>query len=136
VAKIVKLFNILADRIDWNESYTACIITLIRVFQYPFFKEKTSDELVYEQLIAECISNMGYLLRIPSVQVREEICACIYNLITFECVPDSYANLQRCSRAFILKCVRLSDLPETMVKVSNFFITIPRSWENEKIDFG
>jgi hypothetical protein len=121
VAKIVKLFNILADKIDSNEAYLASITTLLRVFQNPFFKEKSSDEMVYEQLIAECVSNIGYLLRIPSTQIREEICACIYNLITFEEVPDSYANLQRCSQAFIAKCVRQSDLPETMVKVSTLY---------------
>jgi hypothetical protein len=121
VAKIVKLFNILADKIDTNENYLTSILTLIRVFQFPFLKEKSSDEMVYEQLIAECISNIGYLLRIPSSQVREEICSCIYNLITFENVPEPYANLQRCSQSFIAKCVKISDLPETMVKVGIHF---------------
>ena len=117
VAKIVRLFNILADRVEVDENYLTCVINLLRVFQYPFFKEKTSDELVFEQLITECISNIGYLFRIPSSKVREEICASIYNLVTYENVPDSYANLQRCNKAFIAKTVKLSDLPETLVKV-------------------
>jgi|LakMenEpi03Aug12_release.lakeMendotaPanAssembly.Ray.scaffolds.fasta_scaffold3224306_1 hypothetical protein len=49
------------------------------------------------------------------------ICATILNLITFKIVPDSYANLQRVSKAFILKSMRDSDLSETLVKVKFYF---------------
>ncbi len=47
-----------------------------------------------------------------------ELCACIYNLINFEVEPEPYANLKRCSKSYILKCIRLSDLPATLVKVN------------------
>ena len=89
---------------------------LLRTFQYPFLKEKASDELVYETVIVECLANLGYLFRTPNSEVRSEICSCIYNLITFAKVPPPYADYQRCSKSFILKTVRSSDLPETLVK--------------------
>lgn len=116
VVKIVKIFNILAEKIETDESYIPSLCNLLKVFQFPFIKEKASDELVFEQVIVECLANLGYLFRMPNKTIRIEICACIYNLIKFSVVPDSYEDYQRCSKEFILKAVRLSDLPETLVK--------------------
>ncbi len=116
MVRIVKLFNILIDRSESYQELIPHIINLLKVFKYPFLKEKASDELTYEGVISECLANLGYLFRTPNSAVRAEICACIYNLITFADVPESYANLQRCSKAFILKTIKQSDLPETLVK--------------------
>ena len=116
VVKVVKLFNILADKIEIDESYIPSMCSLLKVFQYPFFKEKSSDEIVYEQAVAECMADLGYLFRIPYKQILSEICSCLYNLLTFADVPASYADLQRCSRGFIGKAVRLCDLSSTLVK--------------------
>ena len=59
VIKVVKLLNILADRIDKDESYIPSLCSLLGLFKYPFLKEKASDELVYEQVIIECLANIG-----------------------------------------------------------------------------
>lgn len=116
VVKIVKLLNILADMIDKDAGYAASMCTLLKLFQYPFMKEKSSDELVFEQLIAECVSNLGYLFRVANAGVRDEITSCILNLVTYQLVPEPYANLKRCNKQFMHKCIKLSDLPETLVK--------------------
>ena len=113
--KIVKIFNILADKIETDETYIPSLCSLLKDFQYPFVKEKASDEIVYEQVIVECLANLGYLFRMPNKIIRSEICSCIYNLITFANVPETYEDYQRCSKQFILKAVRSSDLPETLV---------------------
>ena len=112
----MKLFNILADKIESDETYVNGMCSLLRIFQYPFFKEKASDELYYEQAIAECMADLGYLFRIPNKQIVAEICQCLYNLITFSQVPASYAGLQRCSKSFIARAIKLCDLPSTLVK--------------------
>ncbi len=117
VVKIVKIFNIMADKIETDETYIPSLCSLLKVFQYPFVKEKASDELIYEQVIVECLANLGYLFRMPNNTIRAEICACIYNLITFSNVPETYDDYQRCCQTFLLKAVRMSDLPETLVKV-------------------
>ncbi len=59
VVKIVKIFNVLADKIETDESYIPSMCALLRVFQYPFIKEKASDEIVYDQIIVECLANLG-----------------------------------------------------------------------------
>lgn len=116
VTKIVKIFNVLADKIENDENYIPSLCQLLKLFQYPFVKEKASDELYYESTIAGCMADLGYLFRIPYKEVLNDICTCILNLIGFSNVPEPYANLQRCSKAFMLKCIRLSDLPATLVK--------------------
>ncbi len=73
--------------------------------------------MVKRNLNLKLSQTKGYLLRTPNAQVRMCICFCILNLITFTNIPDSYENLQRCSKAFVLRTIRNSDLAETLVKV-------------------
>lgn len=116
VPRIMKIFNVLADKLDNDDTYIPSMCNLLKIFQYPFVKEKSSDELYYESAIANCMADLGYLFRIPYKQILNEICSCILNLCKFSNVPEAYANLQRCSKSFILKCIRLSDLSATLVK--------------------
>jgi hypothetical protein len=132
----MKILNILSDKIEIENEFIADMCELLQIYSYPFFKERASDEMNYEQVVTECMANLGltfiiivpavlylffilkgYLLRTASREVRMVICTTILNLITFKSIPDSYANLQRVSKAFILKTIRNSDLAETLVKV-------------------
>lgn len=36
----------------------------------PFLMEKVSDEVTYEQIVVESLSQMGYLMRVPNTLVR------------------------------------------------------------------
>lgn len=116
VPRIVRIFNVIADKIENDDTYVPLMINLLKIFQLPFVKEKASDELYFESIIAGCMADLGYLFRIQYKEILNEICSCILNLIKFTNVPEPYVNLQRCSKAFLLKCVRLSDLPATLVK--------------------
>lgn len=61
VVKIIKILNVLSDKAESDEQYIESICLLLRIFQYPFLKEKSSDELVFESVIIECIANIGKL---------------------------------------------------------------------------
>jgi hypothetical protein len=37
--------------------------TLLKLFKYPFLKEKSSDEVYYESIIAGCMADIGILKR-------------------------------------------------------------------------
>jgi len=112
----MKIFNVLADKIETDQVYVQSMCSLLRILQYPFVKEKASDELYFESTIAGCMADLGYLFRIPYKEVLTEICSCILNLCKYTSVPEPYANLKRCSKAFVHKCIRLSDLSATLVK--------------------
>lgn len=36
----------------------------------PFLMEQVSDEVTYEQIVVESLSQMGYLMRVPNTLVR------------------------------------------------------------------
>ena len=57
--KVVKIFNILADKIEMDENYIPSMCSLLKIFQLPFVKEKSSDELYYEAIIAGCMADLG-----------------------------------------------------------------------------
>lgn len=59
MVKIVKILNILADKAEADDNYLPSICSLLNIFKYPFFKEKSSDEFVFESVIIECIANIG-----------------------------------------------------------------------------
>jgi protein tyrosine phosphatase len=59
VVKIIKILNVLSDKVETDGRYISSICSLLKIFQYPFFKEKSSDELVFESVIVECIANIG-----------------------------------------------------------------------------
>ena len=59
VVKIIKVLNVLSDKAELDEQYMESICALLKLLQYPFIKEKTSDELVFESVIVECIANIG-----------------------------------------------------------------------------
>lgn len=61
VNKIVKIFNALADKIEKNESYIPSMCSLLKLFRYPFIKEKSSDEVYYESTVAGCMADIGKL---------------------------------------------------------------------------
>lgn len=63
VVKIIKILNVLADKAEIDEQYMESICALLRILQYPFIKEKSSDELVFEPVIVECIANIGKILK-------------------------------------------------------------------------
>ncbi len=61
VVKIIKILNVLSDKAEATdvENYIESICALLKILQYPFFKEKSSDELVFGSVIVECIANIG-----------------------------------------------------------------------------
>jgi cilia- and flagella-associated protein 69 len=116
IPKIIKILNVLSDKIEHDQTYASGMCSLITLCSYPYLKEKSSDELYAERILSECVANLGYLLRTPHADVRQTICSCIHNLITFKNVPEEYANTKRCSKQYLVKAIKNSDLPETLVK--------------------
>lgn len=59
MVKIVKILNILSDKIEVEEFFAEDMCRLINLCSYPYYKERTSDELTFEPIITECLANLG-----------------------------------------------------------------------------
>ncbi|CAL1536351.1 unnamed protein product [Lymnaea stagnalis] len=112
---LFKILNICAERVDTNPVYEQPILDILKTCSLPFLMEKSSDEIVYEQIVVESISQLGYLMRIPSSNVRNQICSTLLSFTTVKPVQD-LQNLKPASLKFNNRMVEISDISETLVK--------------------
>lgn len=61
LVQVFKILNVCADRVDAQPLYEQPIIDILKICSLPYLKEKASDELVYEQIVIESISQLGKL---------------------------------------------------------------------------
>ncbi|WAQ94009.1 CFA69-like protein [Mya arenaria] len=99
LVQVFKILNTCSDRVNEQPRYEQFIIDILKICSLPFLKEKSSDELVFEQIVIESVSQLGYLMRVPSVDVRKQICE---TLLSF------FSEMPR--------VVENSDISETLVK--------------------
>ncbi|ESO82065.1 hypothetical protein LOTGIDRAFT_223522 [Lottia gigantea] len=113
---VYKLLNICADRVELHPMYEEPLIEIIKICSLPYLKEKTSDEIVYQQIVIESISQLGYLMRVPSNEVRKQICS---TLITFHTAEQKIQKVQKfksTSKEYNRKVIENSDVSETLIK--------------------
>ncbi|XP_013410709.1 cilia- and flagella-associated protein 69 [Lingula anatina] len=113
---VVKILNVCADRLEEQPMYTEPMCSILDICRLPFLKEKTSDETSYERIAIESVSQLGYLMRVPSNDIRKKICAA---LISFYCEtppPQVVQKHKANSLSYNQRIVESSDLSETLVK--------------------
>ena len=70
LVQVFKILNVCADRVNEQPRYETFIVDILRICSLPFLKEKSSDELIYEQIVIESISQLGkyiYPLKLPGL---------------------------------------------------------------------
>ncbi|KAK6324004.1 hypothetical protein J4Q44_G00063430 [Coregonus suidteri] len=80
LADVFKILNICAEKSRDHPEYTSVLCDLLKICRLPFLKEKTSDEVTYAQTVKESLSQMGFLMRVPNAEVRNQICRSIVSL--------------------------------------------------------
>jgi len=116
LVSIFKILNVCADRVDPHQLYIEPMCEILQTCRLPFLKEKTSDETAFEQIAVESLSQLGYLMRVPSPEVRSQICRTILSLY---CEKPRAQQLQKCqanSLEYNKKIIESSDVAETLVK--------------------
>uniref|UniRef100_A0A6Q2ZET9 Cilia- and flagella-associated protein 69 ARM repeats domain-containing protein n=1 Tax=Esox lucius TaxID=8010 RepID=A0A6Q2ZET9_ESOLU len=114
LADIFKILNLVAEKSKDHPEYTShlCIIFLFRL---PFLKEKTSDEVNYAQSVKESISQLGFLMRVPDAEVRNQICHSIISFYRSETPKHSVGGLHATSPGYRVQLLEQSGLAETLV---------------------
>ena len=59
LVQVCKILNVCSDRVQEQPLYEELICDILNICSLPFLKEKSSDELVYEQIVTESISQLG-----------------------------------------------------------------------------
>ncbi|XP_046875685.1 cilia- and flagella-associated protein 69-like [Hypomesus transpacificus] len=118
LADIFKIVNICAEKSKDQPEYASVLCDFLKACRLPFLKEKVSDEITYAPAVRECLSQMGYLMRVPHAEVRHEICDSIKSLYSpvesKQSVDgmDWLSNIEAISYIYLNKQYRLTFRPQ------------------------
>ncbi|NXH29702.1 CFA69 protein, partial [Myiagra hebetior] len=115
VAQITKILNLCAEKMNEQEAFTEPLCELIKLFGLPFHKKKSSDEVNYSVEVSQSIAHLGYLMRVPSSQVKIQICKCIVNFYNMELPGKLLSGYQPTSASYKIQMAEVGGLAETLV---------------------
>uniref|UniRef100_A0AAZ3RLE8 Cilia- and flagella-associated protein 69 ARM repeats domain-containing protein n=1 Tax=Oncorhynchus tshawytscha TaxID=74940 RepID=A0AAZ3RLE8_ONCTS len=112
LADVFKILYICAEKSKDHPEYTSVLCDLLKICRLPFLKEKTSDEVTYAQTVKESFSQMGFLMRVPNAEVRNQICHSIISVYSSVTSKHSVDGMDSLSKVQLLE---QSGLAETLV---------------------
>jgi len=69
LVQVFKILNTCSDRVNEQPRYEQFIVDILKICSLPFLKEKSSDELVFEQIVIESVSQLGKFVCIVLVKI-------------------------------------------------------------------
>ncbi|XP_062615202.1 cilia- and flagella-associated protein 69-like [Saccostrea cucullata] len=119
LVQVFKILNVCSDRVagqDEEPLFEKLICDILKICSLPFLKEKSSDELVFEQIVTESVSQLGYLMRVPSRDIRRQICDTLVAFYSEKPTNQDVQKLQATSLSYNKRVIENSDVSETLVK--------------------
>uniref|UniRef100_A0A8B9MPV2 Cilia and flagella associated protein 69 n=1 Tax=Accipiter nisus TaxID=211598 RepID=A0A8B9MPV2_9AVES len=115
LAQIIEILNLCAEKMNEQEAFTEPLCELIKLCGLPFQKKKLSDEVSYSVAVSNCIAQLGYLMRVPSSQVRIQICKCVVSFYNTELPRKLLSGYQPTSANYKIQMAELGGLAETLI---------------------
>ncbi|NWT90022.1 CFA69 protein, partial [Lanius ludovicianus] len=115
VAQITKILNLCAEKVNEREAFTEPLCELIKLFGLPFHKKKSSDEVNYSVEVSQSIAHLGYLMTVPSSQVKIQICKSIVSFYNMELPGKLLSGYQPTSASYKIQMAEVGGLAETLV---------------------
>ncbi|PNJ70160.1 CFAP69 isoform 7 [Pongo abelii] len=118
VKKLVRCYqNGLCSRLLQNsENFSSSLDSSSWYFSLPFLKKKVSDEITYAEDTANSIALLGDLMKIPSSELRIQICKCIVDFYHAEPPKKHIPGYQQASSSYKIQMAEVGGLAKTMVQ--------------------
>ncbi|XP_044149807.1 cilia- and flagella-associated protein 69 [Bufo gargarizans] len=113
--QIMKMLNISAKKIEDHKDFIDPVCEVVKLFGLPFLKEKVSDEVTFAETVAESLSQLGCLMRVPSSQVRIQICSSVANFYNPQSTRLPMDGFQPTNVTYKLQMAEVGGLAETLV---------------------
>ncbi|XP_072010337.1 cilia- and flagella-associated protein 69 [Engystomops pustulosus] len=113
--QMMKLLNASASKIEDHRDFIDPVCDIVKLFGLPFLKEKMSDEVTYAQAVAESLSQLGCLMRVPSSQVRIQICTSVASFYNPQSTKLPMDGFQPTNVTYKLQMAEVGGLAETLV---------------------
>ncbi|XP_032909535.1 cilia- and flagella-associated protein 69 isoform X1 [Catharus ustulatus] len=115
IAQITEILNLCAEKMNEQEAFTEPLCGLIKLFGLPFLKQKSSDEVNYSVEVSQSIAQLGYLMRVPSSQVKIRICRSIVSFYNIELPGKLLSGYQPTNANYKIQMAEEGGLAEALV---------------------
>uniref|UniRef100_A0A2K5IHI6 Cilia- and flagella-associated protein 69 ARM repeats domain-containing protein n=1 Tax=Colobus angolensis palliatus TaxID=336983 RepID=A0A2K5IHI6_COLAP len=116
LAQIFKILNLCAGKIKNQPRFVESAYDIIKLCGLPFLKKKVSDERTYAEDTANSIALLGDLMKIPSSELRIQICKCIVDFYHAEPPKKHIPGYQQASSSYKIQMAEVGGLAKTMVQ--------------------
>ncbi|KAJ8389421.1 hypothetical protein AAFF_G00119590 [Aldrovandia affinis] len=115
IADVFKILNLCVEKAEDHSEYILVMCDILKICGLPLLKEKSSDEMHYAKVVKESLSQMGYLMRVPSAEVRLRICASITSFFNLQKSKQPLEGFYTISPGYRVLMVEESGVAEIMV---------------------
>ncbi|XP_045144767.1 cilia- and flagella-associated protein 69 isoform X1 [Echinops telfairi] len=119
LAQMFKILNLCSGKIENQPLFVDCACDVLKLCGLPFLKKKASDEITYAEDTANSIALLGDLMKIPSSELRIQICKCIVDFYHAE--PKKHiTGYQQVSSSYKIHMAEVGGLAKTVVQSMAF----------------
>ncbi|NWU90845.1 CFA69 protein, partial [Upupa epops] len=115
VEQMIRILNLCAEKVNKQAAFTEPLCELIQLCGLPFQKKRLSDETSYSVAVSKAIAQLGCLMRVPSSQVRIQICKSVISFYNTEPPRKLLSGYQPTSAGYKIRMAELGGLAETLV---------------------
>ncbi|NXH04731.1 CFA69 protein, partial [Loxia leucoptera] len=115
LAHISEILNLCAEKIYEQEAFIEPLCELIKLFGLPFQKRTSSDELNYSIEASKSIALLGFLMNLPSSQVKIQICKTIVSFYNMDLPGKLLSGYQPTSPNYKIKMAERGGVAEYLV---------------------
>ncbi|XP_037008433.2 cilia- and flagella-associated protein 69 isoform X2 [Artibeus jamaicensis] len=116
IAQIFTILNLCAGKIENQPCFMEPAYDIIKLCRLPFLKKKASDEITYAEDTANSIALLGDLMKIPSSELRIQICKCIVDFYHAEPPKKHITGYQQASSMYKIQMAEVGGLAKMMVQ--------------------
>ncbi|KAM9651531.1 cilia- and flagella-associated protein 69 [Trichechus inunguis] len=116
LAQIFKILNLCTGKIENHPHFVECACDILKLCSLPFLKKKVSDEITYAEDTANSVALLGDLMKIPSSDLRIQICKCIVDFYHAEPPKKHITGYQQASSSYKIQMAEVGGLAKTMVQ--------------------
>ncbi|NXG04835.1 CFA69 protein, partial [Sakesphorus luctuosus] len=113
--QIMRILGLCAGKVKEQEAFTEPLCELIKLSGLPFQKKKSSDEVNYSTAVAQYIAKLGYLMAVPSSQVRIQICKCVISFYKMDPPGKLLSGYQPTSANYKIQMAEFAGLAPILV---------------------
>ena len=116
LVNVLTILNACADFVWDDFDYEPIMVSIINLLQHPFIMYQSSDEISFSGIVTDTFAQLGYLLRVDSVEIRSAVIETLLVLYTRKQISEPTKETRRVSFDFLIRAIEESGVTDTVTK--------------------